>query len=444
MLWLCIRLPRLPLEAAGAGPARVRQPRSERIALERLAVWAQQWSSHVGCAPPTEAGDDARLWLEIGASLPLFGGHVRLCEGIRAALAQLGYRGLLAIATTPRAASLLTRSAQTEPALDAAALRQQLAALPLALLDLPPATLATLHASGLRRIGQLAAIETAALACRFGPEASRYLQQLYGQMADPVTAVPLPLQYRAPCEFDDDVDSAQALLFPLQRLLWEFQGYLRARDRAVQRLQLRLVHRGHADTQLAVGLAQPGRDAPVLLRLVRERFEALQLPAPVRALHLEADDFVAPAILQTDFFARDAERAQELQQVLDRLRIRLGADSVHGLQTLADYRPERAGRAQPAAAAAGNAAPRPPSMPQPPAAPPCTADAVRPCWLLREPLGIATPGELLAGPERIESGWWDGADVARDYYITRSRAGARQWIYQDLRSGQWFLQGLWS
>jgi hypothetical protein len=34
--------------------------------------------------------------------------------------------------------------------------------------------------------------------------------------------------------------------------------------------------------------------------------------------------------------------------------------------------------------------------------------------------------------------------VARDYYITRSRAGARQWIYQDLRSGQWFLQGLWS
>lgn len=72
----------------------------------------------------------------------------------------------------------------------------------------------------------------------------------------------------------------------------------------------------------------------------------------------------------------------------------------------------------------------------------------------------------VSGAERIESGWWD-QDVRRDYYMAEAvdlRAvppealampadgtngstrytpspGARAWIYQDLRSGQWYLQG---
>jgi protein ImuB len=54
------------------------------------------------------------------------------------------------------------------------------------------------------------------------------------------------------------------------------------------------------------------------------------------------------------------------------------------------------------------------------------------------------PAQLLTGPERIESGWWDGGDVARDYYLARSTDGAQQWVFQDLRSHAWFLQGLWS
>ena len=33
--------------------------------------------------------------------------------------------------------------------------------------------------------------------------------------------------------------------------------------------------------------------------------------------------------------------------------------------------------------------------------------------------------ELLAGPERIESGWWDGADVQRDYYVAQRCGMAR-------------------
>ena len=54
------------------------------------------------------------------------------------------------------------------------------------------------------------------------------------------------------------------------------------------------------------------------------------------------------------------------------------------------------------------------------------------------------PRELLAGPERIESGWWDRTDVARDYYVARAEDGARLWVFRDLANGAWYLQGLWT
>jgi len=50
---------------------------------------------------------------------------------------------------------------------------------------------------------------------------------------------------------------------------------------------------------------------------------------------------------------------------------------------------------------------------------------------------------LERGPERIETGWWDGDDIRRDYYVARNRRGARLWVYQDLRSvANWYLHGI--
>jgi protein ImuB len=55
---------------------------------------------------------------------------------------------------------------------------------------------------------------------------------------------------------------------------------------------------------------------------------------------------------------------------------------------------------------------------------------------------------LREGPERIESGWWDGADTRRDYYVAESPAGELAWIFRDHRrgtdDGEWFLHGLFA
>jgi protein ImuB len=77
----------------------------------------------------------------------------------------------------------------------------------------------------------------------------------------------------------------------------------------------------------------------------------------------------------------------------------------------------------------------------------------RPLWLLAEPeplghLIAAQPWVLKDGPERIESGWWDGRDVRRDYFVAANPRGETVWIYRDHRyaidDGEWFLHGVFA
>jgi protein ImuB len=45
------------------------------------------------------------------------------------------------------------------------------------------------------------------------------------------------------------------------------------------------------------------------------------------------------------------------------------------------------------------------------------------------------------GPERIETGWWRGRSIARDYYRLETSTGRRFWLFRRLDDGRWFLHG---
>jgi len=437
-LWLCIRLPRLAQEALAGGAQQATDAAAsiasrgvdaaaiEHVAMERLAAWAYQWSSLVSYHLP----DGPLLWLELAASRSLFGGHAALLANIEAELSQLGYSHACALAPSPAAAALLTQAGQQRCVSTPVELRSRLESLPLALLALPDEVLAALHSAGLRRIGQLLELPAAAIARRFGPAASLYLQRLCGTASDPRPAWRMPATYSACFEFDAEVHDTTALLFPLRRLLLEFQGYLRGRDCAVLRFTLAFEHYRQPASGVTIGMSAPARDAAQFLLLARERLQSLVLPAAVSGLRLQALEFTAASVLQADFFGGDAQQLQQLQLLLDRLQARLGDGQVRSLALAADHRPERGWRFAPPQ--------------QQSTARPDMQAAVRPCTLLPQPRRIEAPALLLSGPERIESGWWDGGDVTRDYYVARAADGARLWVFQDLAAGGWYLQGLWT
>jgi protein ImuB len=94
---------------------------------------------------------------------------------------------------------------------------------------------------------------------------------------------------------------------------------------------------------------------------------------------------------------------------------------------------------------------RPAPRPAADAAPPVLPPVPRPLWLLERPEPLAVEDgvpchggrlSLGSGPERIESGWWDGARVARDYYVAASPRGARLWVFREHGTRRWFLHGV--
>ena len=67
----------------------------------------------------------------------------------------------------------------------------------------------------------------------------------------------------------------------------------------------------------------------------------------------------------------------------------------------------------------------------------------RPLWLLDTPRRLAQMDfELLAGPERIECGWWDGDDAKRDYFVARTGDASLVWLYRQ--DDGWFMHGIFA
>jgi protein ImuB len=131
--------------------------------------------------------------------------------------------------------------------------------------------------------------------------------------------------------------------------------------------------------------------------------------------------------------------------LVEHLRARLGANAVYGLRCIGEHRPENAQVvAEPMLV--------PELKPKTIAPDAVHAPFRRPAWLLSTPRELdAYCGRpryggaliLLDGPERIESGWWDGVDIERDYYVARDTHGAHLWIYRECEPRRrWFLHGI--
>ena len=400
-------------------------PRSkadERRAMHGLACWAHQFTSDV-CL------DAARwtLWLEVGASLRYFNGLSTLHAKVRDGIARLGYTARVGIAPTLEAAALLAHHPDVLPVLNRSELHPTLSPLPLVSLDIGAKVIEQLHVAGLRTLEDLLAVPSDSLARRFGEGLPDYLQRLLGHRADVRRRHRNPQIYRRRFDFMEPVVSLEGLLFPLRRVLQEFEGYLRGRDTAIQELTVTLRHRGTAETGLKLVTTAPQRDAVRLFALLREKLERTPLPDAVTEVLLFADEFVEPQISQGDFFDDHQRRNANWSALLDKLRARLGADGVRRLGLRDDHRPENAW----CIASDGTAAPVVEDYPD------------RPLWLL-DPTPVTELPHLLGTPERIEAGWWEGEDSSRDYYLARTEEGARWWLYRDASTNRWYLQGLWA
>jgi protein ImuB len=452
--------------------AQPRQPERESAALHELACWAYQFS---GAITPLHTDPDPGLLMEIGGSLRLFGGRALLLRRLRAELTGLGYQGCAAIAPTPLAARwmALARRRRLPAARDVLSVDELAAALdplPLAICcasaERQP-LLATLDALGLHALGPLRRLPRAGLRRRIGAALLDDIDRALGIRPDPQPAFEPPARFEARIDLPADLTDSARLMIPAERLLRSLEGFLRGRDAGATRLEFSALHSPRRaqpvpPTGIVLTLAAPERDAARLSRLLAERLTRVQLPEPAIALRLCVETLQRFAAVNASLLppapTHDGADAGWLH-LAETLHARLGSQRVFQLQTVDDHRPEHAQRQVPLAALA--------PMPDPAATPSAEAPApLRPMLLLPQPhpLPIDTaadsddpppayggPLTLIAGPERIEAGWWTlgpearNSAVHRDYFIARNARGQTLWVFRELAAPRgWFLHGFFA
>ncbi len=411
-----------------------RDPQREQETLHGLAAWAGRFTPMVVLDPPRG------LLLEVAGSQRLFGGNGRLRQGVGEGLARLGFHAVLCQAPTAIAASLLARAGHHGVIDDLAQLRALLYRLPLDCLPLKPAKRKLTRDLGLVTLGDLTRLPRQGLRQRFGGELLGYLDKALGDAPDlrrPFEPAP---RFRRRLELLWEISDSQALLAAARPLIDELEGYLISRQLGVREVSWQLHHPSGLHTELTIGQGEPGRDGQRLARLLEERLHHCPLTAPVREIGLRAErpEPLRPRPAPRSLFPElePAEResgAAALTSLLDLLRARLGNESVHMLADAQDPRPESIAISQSQGRRRSAASPRPLWLLHPPEP-------------LRQYRGIPYRGGRLTlegERERIETGWWDGRPIARDYFIAHAADGQRLWIYRDLhQQGAWYLHGL--
>ena len=395
--------------------------------------------------------------LEVHSTLRLFGGPARLLQRLRQAVTPLGHRVRVAAAPTALGAALLARwrddLAQGPHVHDLGALRTLLDAVPVTLLGPGREHGEALQGMGLVSLADLRALPRSGLARRFGEALLDELDRARGDRPDPRAWVEGPTVFDTRVELAWRADTAEQVLHAADVLLARLVAWAQGRHARVAAFTLRMGHEPRhrddaqqAHTELAIALAEPSADAAHLRLLLREHLARTTLAAPALELGLHCRDVVAGTPPSGELFpSRQGER-EGLVRLLERLRARLGDARVQGLEPVADHRPERATRTT--AAVADRA----------PAGTPATAPLLRrPLWLWPEATPLperggtpwldGAPLQLLAGPERLETGWWNGAPALRDYFVAQAGDGALVWIYRarlpaaEPHAQGWFLHG---
>jgi protein ImuB len=467
MLWACVLLPNLALDGVlrrrppsdaplvlVSGPAQARSvfavnaaaraaglQRGQRLAaaqalLDRfemiehdpeastrwhhfLAAWAYRYSSEVVLLPHA-------IVLEVSRSLHLFGPWPRLEAQLREDLSTLGFRHRITLAPLAQAAYVLAGVHDGLAVTTAQALQHALAPIALRFARLPDNAGSALSAMGIRTLGQLLQLPRDGLQRRFGIALPACLDRLTGAAPELMRGYRPPDTLDLRMEWAHEIEHVEALMFPLRRLTGDLAAYLAGRDGGVQRFVLALEHRTWPATRVSVGLLAAEREATLLFECARGRLERQQLPQPVVAMRLIARELPPFVPTGRDLFDARPTHAMPLEQLRERLRARLGERCLQRLRRTVDPRPEFAQTSSDEADCSDPADTLP-----------------RPTWLLDPPIPLRGPAPvILAGPERLETGWWDGGDLRRDYYVVRTSQGQHAWVFcPPGEPGRWMLHG---
>lgn len=430
--------------------------------LERLADGCMRYTPNVSLDSP-----DA-LVLDLTGCVHLFGSEDALAADLSTRIARLGIRARTACAYAPEAALALVRF-QRVPAADE---RMSVMRLPIAALRLGAECETSLIRAGLAKIGDVARRPLAGIAARYGEDAVHAIRRIIGEADSPLTFRKMEKPFHFDQRFAEPVARTDYVMARLDDLVAEAIAALEARDLGGRRFEAIFFRTDGLAQRLMIETGVPTRDAHAILRLFRERIDSLADPLDpgfgydMVRLKVLFHEPLAASQLQLGS-SEAASASQQVDELVDRLSVRIGRNRVRRFQPRDSHIPEQAQLSFPAIEtrrADENWIMSPPGNPP-----------MRPLHLFNPPQRIEVLASVpdgppyrfrwrrtfhevgrFEGPERIASEWWRAQDgdpahgaPTRDYYRIEDRRGRRFWIfrhglYDETSHPDWYIHGLFA
>ena len=458
------------------------EPEKDRRALEALGRWMMRFSPVVALdvGKTSDVAPEA-LFLDLTGCDRLFGGLENILQRVSNALVHFGISAHVAIAPTPGAAWALADSGKDLTIVPSERLELALDPLPVCALRIAREISTALNHLGLCTIGQVTHLPREVLPARFGQVLLRRIDEALGRIPEPL----IPLEYRPPIEarmeWDGAMNSLEAIWSAFQKLISQIIPQLVGRGSGARRVDVDLLRAHAPSVRKMILLSRPSRDPVNLFNLFRCALEGLELPSHdcvsricdegFSGLRVTVPLFEPVGDEQISLLDHERYAGQaELDRLIERLRVRLGNDSVIRLKLVESYVPERTWENSNDEIRMTNQIRNPNNrMTKRNSDRPFHHSSFEfrhspsPLHLFPVPIEVrvmVTPSEdaegkpaafthdgaahqiaHAVGPERIAGRWWDGHDKTRDYFDVADITGRRFWLFRVTQTGRWYLHG---
>ena len=187
--------------------------------------------------------------------------------------------------------------------------------------------LAILHKWGIHTLGQFAALDREQLGARLGPEAVRMWERANGQSNRVLKLIRPPESFEESFEFENEIETAEPLLFMLRRFLEQLAVQLSGIYLVTKELTLRITFTNKQIYERIFKIPQPTNNVDLLFRMLHTHLENFKSEHPIVAVALSAQP-IKPAREQFGLFETTLRNPQQLLETLARLIALLSADRV--------------------------------------------------------------------------------------------------------------------
>src|SRR5437867_6662959 len=187
--------------------------------------------------------------------------------------------------------------------------------------------LVILHKWGIHTLGQFAALDREQLGARLGPEAVRMWERANGQSNRLLKLIRPPESFEESFEFENEIETAEPLLFMLRRFLEQLAVQLSGIYLVTKELTLQITFTDKQIYERIFNIPQPINNVDLLFRMLHTHLENFKSKYPIIAVALNAQP-IKPAREQFGLFETTLRNPHQLSETLARLTGLLGADHV--------------------------------------------------------------------------------------------------------------------